>query len=871
LPCSGSKIEARIDTCLKELARKEAELREFSIERAEVLYRLGRLGDALRVLDRLDEEPTGERTLCRAVLRTRTLLKLCEFNEAEKALDEARRLAPEPGGDEYVRDLFFRFLFFREDLEGVEKEIRRVFAIASDSPSARLAEADWKYQLLRFNDALEAYRKLWESSAPAYFRSRALAGMGLSELRLNRFDSAYERFEEAILQFPVEDATVAYAAFAEIKRGRIGEAVSLFERAVSLNPWNESALSMLGNGYSRHNYTELGSICPELFPGAEDAVRGSAAWAEGDLEGAITAFRRALDLCGFYGRAANGLAKALESKRRAVNVHRHAYEEAFAKAALPGIPGLRAFVVNFDSLAPRHQKSVALSIAPWKQFVPVLVESGATYYIKPLHEKLSECPEMETLRDLRVSYDGRLWDDVRGAGGFHTVTGIEDVEATIDGGYNTVLHELTHQVHRLFTPEENRIIRDAYRQAKKKEAAGKKVFLSSYQGSSEWEYFAEGANAYFTEKRDDYDTREIRRDRLDKMDPHLRKLVEKFLAVRDVSRYYATGLTGAAYDRLGKEKPAEAAERIEKAYSRAPQDESVLNALSLIESIRGRSAKAVEAGETSVRLHPKSPDACLALAAARLAAEGRFQAPIEVLEKARRRIPRRFRQAIDAALGDYYLGAGDLGKARRAFEEVLELQADSPEGLWGLARVSAFGGRRKEAAGLFEKALRVRSGILELRIDYAHFLLDSGDLETAKKQVEAARMLVPSSTHVEAAGGRAALLEGNLEEAEAHFAAALKVAPWNDLARILRGGTRLREGKYAEAEKELMEVLTQSEGDRLPAYVYDRNSAFYVLVHTFPARERKLLHETLTGLCEKTGREEEAKKYGKRAASAFRE
>ena len=33
---------------------------------------------------------------------------------------------------------------------------------------------------------------------------------------------------------------------------------------------------------------------------------------------------------------------------------------------------------------------------------------------------------------------------MRGAGGFNTVTGIEDVERTIFDRYNTVLHELTH-------------------------------------------------------------------------------------------------------------------------------------------------------------------------------------------------------------------------------------------------------------------------------------------------------------------------------------------------------------------------------------------------------------------------------------------
>ena len=65
-----------------------------------------------------------------------------------------------------------------------------------------------------------------------------------------------------------------------------------------------------------------------------------------------------------------------------------------------------------------------------------------------------ECPDQETLRDQRINYDSRLWDDVRGCGGYHTVTGIEDVERTIFDRYNTVLHELTHQVHGVLTADD---------------------------------------------------------------------------------------------------------------------------------------------------------------------------------------------------------------------------------------------------------------------------------------------------------------------------------------------------------------------------------------------------------------------------------
>src|SRR4029077_7936367 len=93
----------------------------------------------------------------------------------------------------------------------------------------------------------------------------------------------------------------------------------------------------------------------------------------------------ALQTCSEYGRAHAVLAKALEAQRFAVDVHRAGYEARFRAAAMPDVPGIEKFVANWNSLSPRHQKRVALSVAPWRAFIPVLVEGGATFYIKPVH------------------------------------------------------------------------------------------------------------------------------------------------------------------------------------------------------------------------------------------------------------------------------------------------------------------------------------------------------------------------------------------------------------------------------------------------------------------------------------------------------
>ena len=144
-----------------------------------------------------------------------------------------------------------------------------------------------------------------------------------------------------------------------------------------------------------------------------------------------------------------------------------------AAAEMPEVPGIQQFVVNWQSLSPRHRKRVALSIAPWARYVIVLARGGATFYIKPLYMLLSDCPDMETLHDQRINYDSRLWDDVRGAGGYHTVTGIEDVERTIFDRYDTVLHELSHQVHGVLVADDSREIQEHYRRAKARDDSTK--------------------------------------------------------------------------------------------------------------------------------------------------------------------------------------------------------------------------------------------------------------------------------------------------------------------------------------------------------------------------------------------------------------
>jgi tetratricopeptide (TPR) repeat protein len=549
----------------------------------------------------------------------------------------------------------------------------------------------------------------------------------------------------------------------------------------------------------------------------------------------------ALASCPEYGRAHAVLAKALESQRFEVDVHRADYERRFAAQPMPEVPGIERFVLNWKALTPRHQKRVALSVAPWKTFVPVLVDGGATFYIKPLYMLLSQCPDQETLRDQRISYDSRLWDDVRGCGGFHTVTGIEDVERTIFDRYNTVTHELTHQVHGVLPADDSRAIQETYRRAKLRDDATHEGFLSRYAGGSVYEYFAEGANARVSPRRDAYDPREVVRERLDSMDPDLGKLVDGFLARTDASASYPVAYTGGGDDRVGRGQVGEALPFYRKALAAKPDEETALISYASALQLGGRAAAAESVATRAVAAHPESGPARLALADARWHLTGNVTDAGSELIAARGAVRAEDRYQVDQALGAYAWTAGDPGSALAAYDSLLAYQSDNPDGLRGRAAALALAGRDDEAFKLYDEAVRVRTGVVELRCDFARDLLWAGRNADAVRQLDEARLLDVENPTAEALRGWAALASGDLAAARAHVKQSLAWGPWSDLARIVEGGIARRAGDTTAAERAWAPVRQRIARHTPPSYVYRPRLAVWEHVHTLPAVERRLL------------------------------
>jgi tetratricopeptide (TPR) repeat protein len=753
-----------------------------------------------------------------------------------EALLRAKR--PDTAG----RAAIYQWLFARDDGAAIDRRTRGVLGDAKAEAVDLLAAGRLALERRDFERARRCFERALQRAARPADRAQALRGLGQRHYQLREFDASLQRLEEGLAAERTADGLAALADTL-IRLGRTQDAITAAEGAVALNRHHEAAHYLLGNGYVRENYTQLGQRLGDGFaPLMADVRRASDAFERGDFDTALATSLAVLERCPQLGRAHAIAAKALESQRLAIDVHRAAYERRFAATPMPVVPGIERYVLNWTDLSPRHQKRVALSVAPWKAFIPVLVEGGATHFIKPMWMRLSETPQAQALKDARIDYDSRLWDDVRGMGGHFTVTGIEDVERSIFDRYNTVLHELTHQVHGVLTADQAREIQALYQQAKVRDATTRNGFLSRYAGGSVWEYFAEGANAEASPRRDAFDGREIVRERLVALDPALRGLVKRFFALRDTRASLPIALVNAGNQKLEDGNLADATPLFERALALAPADESALAARLYALALQGDGAGARELAGRALARHPLS--GALRVAAADALWHGGSPLATEVLPALARGIGAlrgedRFR--VDLALADHHRRLGDTAAALAAYAAVLAYQADQPEALWGRAATLALDERWDEAFAQYDAVLRLRTGLVPLRRDYALDLLRAGRADAARAQLKEALLLDPRDPDTLALQAWLTLTGGDAATAQRGATEALALGPWSDLAVIVQAAALQAQGQGEAARAALAPLHQRIAAGTPPRYIYRREKSAWFSVHELPASERRVM------------------------------
>ena len=226
-----------------------------------------------------------------------------------------------------------------------------------------------------------------------------------------------------------------------------------------------------------------------------------------------------------------------------------------------------------------------------------------------------------------------------------------------------------------------------------------------------------------------------------------------------------------------------------------------------------------------------------------LVSRGEYKKAIDEFAKANVAAPPG-KAELQAALGQAYLGMGNIDAARDRFAAALKAQPDYPQALLGQARVTAVGGNLAEALTMVETALAKSPGLpegwqlkgdlfvgqgqvdpalaayrkaLEVRPDYlpAHsvlvsVLMQQGKPDEAGKQLEAMQKIAPNHPQTLYWEALLAFQQKNLTAARDAIQKQLARAPDNLPGLVLAGRIHNQLGSYALAETELLKALQRA-------------------------------------------------------------
>jgi tetratricopeptide (TPR) repeat protein len=359
--------------------------------------------------------------------------------------------------------------------------------------------------------------------------SHARAMLARVFIESNRNDEAEAEATRAVALDEYDVEALGALCFVKATR-RDPEAVRrLARRILQLDPMNVSARRLLSQ------YVDgRAGLQQEVTSGArQHAERGQALKREGRTADAVAEFEAALAVYPRYYRALIGLGdiwlrdgdyeRAATAARMALAVDNEGaaahLELAYANRGLqerarieiggedfaakfynrpvpPTYAQTRAVFPNYKALTRRQQRVIDWAIAPLADYLPALVRSRARHYLLAFDETVSDMGDFDDIAEEKT-FDGRYYASLRGVGGRVTVSGLEYVEMAASGGFHTIAHEFAHQVHMTaLAKADTQTIRRLYEQAKQEGRA-----LDYYAAANEYEYFAQGYEAFISDDK----------------------------------------------------------------------------------------------------------------------------------------------------------------------------------------------------------------------------------------------------------------------------------------------------------------------------------------------------------------------------------
>jgi tetratricopeptide (TPR) repeat protein len=305
-------------------------------------------------------------------------------------------------------------------------------------------------------------------------------------IRDSKFDCALRMSSLGLKKFkqPGADMMAAHAS-ALFRVQRTDEAAAMYQRVLRLDPLRPEAHLRLGSGL----------LPPCVAPYVHSVRLGIRARDRGALQLAQQHLVKALQESPNHPVAHRLLGEVLYEQRyvKSMVACSKVYAEfrrALPVPALDGIP-VEEFLPGFRELSGERKKVASRALRLFGSLIPKLVAMRGSHDLLRAAERTTDAAARANLRGQRT-FDGRVWDDVRGIGGLQAATGIESLDEAAQYGFDTLTHELAHQAHLYaFRPLLRVKIRSLYRSAKKSGRC-----LDFYAATNEAEYFGQGVEAY---------------------------------------------------------------------------------------------------------------------------------------------------------------------------------------------------------------------------------------------------------------------------------------------------------------------------------------------------------------------------------------
>jgi tetratricopeptide (TPR) repeat protein len=333
------------------------------------------------------------------------------------------------------------------------------------------------FEATRYGEAAVAERPFHSETQELQVRALLLSG---------QYEEALRRAERALFLIERPSAGLLSAhGSALFRMRRHTEAAAAYRRALAIDPMVAEASLKLGSGLA-----EPGEAAP--LPGIEQVMTFLE---RREFTPALAILRKDLGDRPGHPVALRLLGETLLDQKLQGAWFQH---DPDAPPLLWELPAERVdpevlgrFFPDFAGLSPSRQKIVLRAAGLFWPDLERVDKLGGSHDIVASQARTTDSGRRESLRG-RLTFDGRLWDDVRGVGGLNAATGIEALDGPGTFCFDTMAHEVAHQVHLFgFTQHERIQVKRLYERALREGRT-----LDYYAASNDTEYFAQGVEAF---------------------------------------------------------------------------------------------------------------------------------------------------------------------------------------------------------------------------------------------------------------------------------------------------------------------------------------------------------------------------------------